>query len=225
MQTDILIQREVMEQLNSDPMLTPSQIGVSVKNGIVTLSGSVDTYYKKTKAENAVKKVRGVKALAEQLRVGVSPFFKRTDSEIAESVINALREHTSIPEEKIQIKVEDGVVTLQGELDWYYQKKLAEDTLSGLAGVREIINAIKVKPFVSSEDVSRRITDTVKRNATLDASHIHVQVVGNKAILTGEVRSLSEKEDAAAAALSAPGIISIENLITVNQLEYSFEEE
>lgn len=224
MRTDYQIQQDVMDQLKWEPILNAAQIGVAVKNGVVTLSGSVDTYYKKIKAENAAKKVVGVRALAEDLRVGVSPLFKKSDAEIAEAALTALRQHTSIPDENLKLKVEDGIITIEGQVDWYYQRKLAEDSLQGLAGVRDIVNNISVKPLTTGENIKKRIADAFQRNAALDASRLSIDLVGSKAILKGNVRSFTEKEDALNAAWSAPGIFEVDNRITVEAPEFSYEE-
>lgn len=195
-----------MDQLKWDPLLNAAQIGVAVKNGVVTLSGFVDTYYKKIKAEDAAKKVAGVKALAETLQVGVSPFYKKSDSDIAEMVLSMLKQHTSIPNENIRVKVEDGVVTLEGQVDWNYQRRLAEQAVEGLAGIRGIVNNLVIKSVATSENIKKRITAAFHRQATLDASRLTVETIGTKAILKGTVRSFAEKEDAETAAWSSPGI-------------------
>ncbi|MBL7696904.1 MAG: BON domain-containing protein [Chitinophagaceae bacterium] len=224
MKSDIQIQQDVMDQLKWDPLLNSARIGVAVKNGVVTLSGSVDTYYKKIKAEDAVKKVSGVLALAESLQVGLSPLYQKSDSDIAESVLSALKQHTSIPDENIKVKVEDGIVTLEGLVDWNYQRKIAEQALEGLAGVRGIVDNLIIKSVASSENIKKRIKEAFHRQATLDASRLSVETVGTKAILKGSVRSFAEKEDAESAAWSSPGVFEIDNRISVEAPEYSYEE-
>jgi osmotically-inducible protein OsmY len=118
MKTDLQLQSDVMDQLKFDPLLNSAQIGVAVKNGVVTLSGYVDTYYKKIKAEDAVRKIAGVRALVEGLQVGMSPVYKKSDADIALAALSALKQHTSIPDENIKIKVEEGIVTLEGQVEW-----------------------------------------------------------------------------------------------------------
>ena len=224
MRTDLQIQQDVMDQLKWDSLLNAARIGVAVKDGVVSLSGFVDTYYKKIKTEDAVKKVSGVKALAESLQVGVSPFYKKSDSDIAEMVLSMLKQHTSIPDENILVKIEDGIVTLEGRVDWNYQRKLAEQALEGLAGIRGIVNNLVIKSVATSENIKKRINAAFHRQATLDASRLTVETIGTKAILKGTVRSFAEKEEAESAAWTSPGILNIDNRITVETPEYSYEE-
>lgn len=204
-----------MNQLKWNPLLTASEIGVSVNSGIVTLSGQVDAYYKKLEAEQEAKKIAGVKAIAEDIHVGVSPRHKRTDAEIAAAVLNALKWDTSIPEDHIRVKVEDGVVTLEGEVEWVFQLQSAARAAGRLAGVRKVINSIALRPKVAPSDLKHKISAAFIRNATIDASRIQVEVTGSKVVLTGRVRSLTEKEDAEKAAWLAPGIQFVENNLEV----------
>jgi len=215
MRTDAEIQKDVMAQLKWEPFLNAEQLGVAVKDGIVTLSGIVDTYNKKIGAELAVKKVAGVKAVAEEIQVGVSPLFKRTDTEIAEAVVNALKWHTTVQEDRLKIKVENGVVTLEGEVDWNFQREAARDSVNNLAGVRQINNFITVKPKVTATDVKQKITQALQRHALIDAGKITVEILGNKIILRGTVRSIAERDDAEHAAWSAPGVAIVENKLAI----------
>ncbi|KAA9040610.1 BON domain-containing protein [Ginsengibacter hankyongi] len=223
MKTDSQIQQDVMDQLKWEPYLNAAQIGVAVKNGIVTLSGQVDTYSKKLIAENAAKKISGVKAIAEDIQIGVSPAYNKTDAEIAEAVLNALKWHTAVQEEKIKVKVEDGYVRLEGEVEWNFQRKNAAAAIENLAGVRSVINLITVKPKITASDIQDKINEALKRSATIDAGKITAEVIGSKAILRGKVRSFAEKEDAENAAWFAPGITAVESKIEIEVPEYSFE--
>ncbi|WP_018615495.1 BON domain-containing protein [Segetibacter koreensis] len=223
MKNDSVVQEDVLNELKWNPFLHAANIGVSVKNGVVTLSGEVDSYLEKVEAEKAVHKVAGVRAVALDIQVGISPGNFRTDAEIAEAVLNSLKWHTSIPEEKIVIKVENGIVTLDGEVDWAYQRASVKDLVSNLAGVKSVINLITVKPRVAQTDIKEKIQDAFRRVATVDAQHISVEVIGNKVLLKGKVRSYAERNDAENAAWSAPGIIEVDNrLEVVDQEEYSF---
>jgi osmotically-inducible protein OsmY len=224
MKSDLQIQRDVMDELKWEPYLNASQIGVAVSNGIVTLSGQVDSYSKKLSAEKAAKRVSGVKAIAEDIQIGVSPAFRKTDTEIAEAILSALKWHSALQEEKIKIKVEDGIVKLDGEVEWEYQRNNAKVAIENLTGVRSVINLITVKPKISPTDIQQKISAAFHRSATIDAEKIQSDVVGNKVTLRGKVRSFAEKEDAENAAWAAPGITSVENKLQIEVPEYAFEE-
>lgn len=225
MKSDYQIQKDVMEELKWQAFLKASEIGVAVKNGVVTLSGNVDSYSKKLAAENAAKKIAGVKAVAEDIEVGISPIYRRTDAEIAEAVLDALKWHTAVQEEKIKIKVEDGNVKLEGEVEWEYQRTMAKTAIENLAGVRFVINLITVKPKISPTDIQEKIIAAFHRSATVDSSKIRAEVEGSKVTLSGTVRSIAEKEDAENAAWFAPGVMSVVNKIEIEVPEYEFEEE
>jgi osmotically-inducible protein OsmY len=224
MKSDIEIQKDVMEEIKWEPFLNASEIGVAVKNGIVTLTGMVDNYSKKASAEKAAKRVVGVKAVAEEIQVGISPSFKKTDTEIAEAVLNALKWHTAVQEEKIKINVEDGIVKLEGEVEWEYQRTNAKTAIENLSGVRSVINLINVKPKITSTDIKQKINAAFHRSATIDAGKVTVEVEGSKVTLSGKVRSFVEKEDAERAAWAAPGVISVVSKLEIEVPEFVFEE-
>jgi osmotically-inducible protein OsmY len=222
MKTDNQIQKDVMDELKWEPFLTSSEIGVAVKNGIVTLSGIVDTYPKKLAAEKAAKRVTGVKAVAEDIQVGVSPINHRTDTEIAEAVFNTLKWHSSVQEEKIKIKVEDGIVNLEGEVEWEYQRVAAKTAIQYLAGVKSVVNLITIQAKIQPSEIEKKISAAFHRSATVDANRVTAEVIGSKVILRGKVRSFTEKDDAEHAAWSAPGVLSVENKLEVEEPEYVF---
>jgi osmotically-inducible protein OsmY len=218
------IQEDVVEEIKWHPHLNSSEIGVSVKNGIVTLSGMVDSHSKKVSAENAARKVAGVKAVAVDIIVRLSPAYRKTDTEIAEVVVNALKWNTAIKHDKIKIKVEDGNVKLYGEVDWEYQRTAVESAVENLSGVRQVINMITVKPVVSSSDIQRKIRAAFHRSATINASGVISEVEGGTVTLRGRVRSLAEKQDAEQAVWLAPGVDKVVNQIEIELPAYEFED-
>ncbi len=222
MKTDIQIQKDVMDELKWQPFLKSSEIGVAVKNGIVTLSGMVDSYSKKLSAERAAKKVSGVKAVAEDIQVGISPSYRKTDAEIAEAVFNTIKWHSAVPEDRVKIKVEDGIVTLEGEVEWDYQRVNARTAIQNVSGVRSVTNLISIKPKLNPFELERKISDAFRRNATIDAEKVSVGIIGNKVILTGKVRSITESEDAEDVAWAAPGVYQVENKLIVEEPELVF---
>ena len=211
-----------MAQLKWEPFLNAAEIGVSVKDGVVTLTGRVDNYGKKLAAETAAKKILGVKAVAEEIHVGVSPAYRRTDDEIAAAVVSALRYHTAVEEDKIKIRVEDSVVTLEGQVDWNFQRLAAADAIRNLPGIVRVNNYVVVKPTATSTDIREKIRQALSRQATIDAGKINVELIGNKVYLRGTVRSLAEKDDAELAAWSAKGVTAVESQLVVGEPEYSF---
>ncbi|HEY8658457.1 MAG TPA: BON domain-containing protein [Hanamia sp.] len=222
MKSDNQIQKDVMEELKWEPFLNAAEIGVSVKNGIVTLSGQVDSYSKKIASEKAAKKIAGVNAIAEDMQIGVSPLYKKSDTEIAAAVLNALKWHTDIQEDKLKVKVEDGNVTLEGDVDWEFERYNAKKAIENLLGVRSVINLISVKPKTTANDIEKKISSAFHRNATIDAERITAEVLGNTVILRGKVRSFVEKEDAENAAWAAPGILRIDNKLIIEEPEFAF---
>lgn len=222
MKTDLQIQKDVMDELKWQPVLEAAEIGVAVKHGIVTLSGQVDSYLKKKVAEKTARKVDGVKAVAEDIIVGVSPHNKKTDAEIAQAVLNALQWHSGVQDQKIKINVEDGIVRLEGEAEWEYQRSNAKSAIEHLQGVRAVINAIMLKPRVMAADVKQQINAAFRRNAVIDAATINITIINSKVVLNGTVRSFAEKQDAEKAVWNAPGVSSVENNLEIEVPEYSF---
>jgi osmotically-inducible protein OsmY len=224
MKTDAEIQHDVLAELKWEPHLKSAEVGVAVKNGIVTLSGHVETFVEKKIAEKAAKRVAGVKIVAEDIQVGISPDAKKSDTEIAEAILSALNWHSGVREEKIKISVEDGNVRLEGEVDWDYERNNAGVAVEHIAGVRSVLNLITIKPQVSAPDIKEKITAALVRSATIDASKITVAAQGTKITLSGRVRSHAEKEDAERIAWAAPGITTVDNNIEVALPSYAYAE-
>jgi len=215
METDANLKQQVTNELKWEPSIDASQIGVIVKNGVVTLTGHVDTYAQKISVEKAVKRVAGVRALAEELEVKIPGKDKRTDEDIALTALNNLKWNSNVPEERIQLKAEDNWITLEGQVDWNYQKEAAKKSIASLPGVRGVTNSIKVAPVVEPRDVKQQIRSAFKRNANIDANHVNVRAEGHKVILSGSVQSWAEKKQAEKAAWSAPGVTNVKNEIEV----------
>jgi osmotically-inducible protein OsmY len=212
----ISLQDEVLKELRFDPRLDASKIGVTVTpNGVVTLTGTVSTYMEKLAAEEAAKRVHGVRAVANDIEVVISGAGRRTDTEIAESALNAVKAR-SAPLDSIKVIVKNGWVTLEGEVDYYFQKQEAERAIAPLAGVKGVTNNIRVRPRpVNQEEIKKQIEEALVRSARLDAQNITVRIEGSKAILEGSVRSWAEREEAENAAWAVPGILEVENNLRI----------
>lgn len=222
MKTDLEIQKNVMEELKWEPFLNASEIGVAVKSGVVTLSGTVDSYAKKISAEKAAKRVLGVKAVAENIDVKLGVGTKKNDTEIAETVLNTLKWHSAVEENKIKIKVENGWVTLEGEVEWEFQRNAAKTAIEGLTGVLGIFNNIKIKPMITPTDIKQKISAAFHRSATVDSEKVMVNVIGGKVILSGKVKSYAEKKEAENAAWFAPGVNQVDNQLEIDTAIFAY---
>jgi len=211
--TDQEIQTDVLAELRWDLGSPAKDIGVAVKDGVVTLTGTVDTYLNKWRAEQAAHHVTGVTAVAND--VAVRTIGERTDSDIAAAAVHALKWNTSIPADKIHVTVDKGWVTIKGEVEWQYQKQEVERVIRPLWGVKGVSNLITVKPLASPADLKRKIEDALVRSAQVDAKNITVEVLGSKAVLKGRVRSWAEREEAERTAWLAPGIAAVDNQISL----------
>lgn len=214
--TDEEIQRNVLEEFQWNARIQPNEIGVVVKNGIVTLTGWVDSYAKKLAAEEAAHRVRGVKAVVNDLEVHLPGSAERTDADLAEAVLNALRWASRIPVDYLDVTVSQGWVTLKGEVENRYQKEEAGRVIRHISGITGVTNLIKVRPHPSPADLKASIEKALKRNAQTDASRITVDVQGSKVTLHGTVRSLAERTAAEETAWLAPGVSEVENKIVVS---------
>jgi osmotically-inducible protein OsmY len=215
MKSDERLQVDVLEELAWDPRVDAAHVGVTTRNGVVTLMGHVASFAEKSAAEQAVRRVRGVCAIAQEIEVHLPSHKKRADDEIAERAVKIMQWDSSVPSDRVQVKVERGYVTLTGEVDWNYQKAEIERIVHKLSGVTGIRNAIVVYPKISSADVRVRIRKALARDAALEASAIAVTTVGSKVVLTGRVRGFAEREAAERAAWSAPGVTGVEDHIIV----------
>jgi osmotically-inducible protein OsmY len=216
--TDEDIRAEVIQELEWDPRVQANEIGVAVKDGIVTLTGWVDSYLKKVAAEEAALRVPSVKAVANDIEVRLPAFPERTDADIAATVLNALRWDAAIPADKVNVTVSQGWVTLKGEVDYYFQKIDAEHATRRIAGVKGVTNLITVKPHPLPSDLKQSIEKALVRNAETDAKRITLEVQGSKVILRGTVRSYAEKQAAEETAWSAPGVTEVDNQLVVSHV-------
>jgi osmotically-inducible protein OsmY len=217
-QTDEEIQRDVLGELKFEASVQPNEIGVAVKDGIVSLTGYVDSFLKKWAAEEAAHRVHGVRAVANDIEVKLPTSAERTDADIAAAVTRALEWDAYVDVDKLDVTVSKGWVTLKGEVEWGFQRADAERVARRITGVRGVSNLITVRPRQkpSPEETKRKIEDALVRNAEMDAKRITVDVDGDKVILSGTVRAWAEKMGAERAAWSAPGVASVENRITVS---------
>jgi osmotically-inducible protein OsmY len=215
MRTDSELRTDIIAELKWDPSIRDEDIATSVKDGVITLAGTIDTYTQRYAAERAVERVNGVRAIVNDLTVKLPGTMERSDADIAHAAVNALRWDTQVPDERIKVKVMNGWLTLEGEVDRYYEKEAAERAVRYLTGVKGVNDSIVLRPTPTSADIKQRIRASLKRHAELDADQVRVETGGSRVTLRGTVRSVVERRDAERAAWNAPGVTRVDNEIEV----------
>jgi osmotically-inducible protein OsmY len=213
--SDLQLRQDVLDELEFEPSLNAAHIGVAANNGVVTLSGFVTSYAEKAAAERATRRVKGVKAIAEEIEVRLPSDTKRADDEIAARAVDILRWQVGLPADRIGVKVEKGVVTLTGEVDWQFQKADAEYAVHKLTGVAQVANQIRVASPVHASEIREKIQKALQRSAEVEASRITVHTEGGRVILRGKVRAWYERDIAERAAWSAPGVTEVQDQLTI----------
>jgi osmotically-inducible protein OsmY len=215
MRSDTELHDDVLAELRWDQRLREKDIAVAVREGVVTLAGTVESYAQRYASERAVERVKGVRAIVNDLAVKLPGGAERSDADIAHAALDAMRWDIEIPHDRITVKVTDGWVTLEGEVQWYFQKDSAERAVGHLAGVKGVSNLLLVSPTPAPSNIKQRIKETFKRQAELDADHITVETAEHKVVLKGNVESLAEKRAAERAAWNSPGVTRVDNQLRV----------
>lgn len=215
MKSNKTLQRDVLDELAYEPSIDAASIGVTADQGVVTLTGHVPSYSQKWTAERAAQRVAGVLGVADEIEVRLPSSSKRDDADIAKSAVDALKWHVDVPEGGIKVMVKDGWITLDGEVEWAFQRKAADKSVRHLHGVKGLINIISVKPALQPQNVRTEIEAALKRGAVTKAQHIQIETSMGKVTLRGTVHSWPERHAVEKAAWSAPGVRSVENKLTV----------
>ena len=215
MNTNLELQRHVMDELAWEPRVDAAEIGVSVESGIVILNGTVKSFPEKWAAERAAQRVLGVRAVTDEIAVKLPGGSEHTDTDIARAAANSLEWNTSVPRNRIKLLVKDGFITLDGNVEFYYQKNEAEQAIRNLTGVKGVYNEIAVKPVVLAADIKSKIEKALERAAEVDAKKISVEAQNSRVILRGNVRTWVEREEAVRAAWAAPGVSDVQNDIRI----------
>lgn len=213
--SDRSVRQDILEELEFEPSIDAAHIGVAVADGVVTLTGYVGSYAEKTMAESVVRRVRGVRAIAEEIEVRFPARKKTADDEIAKRALAIIGWDTTLPDEAIQVKVQHGWITLSGEVEWHFQRTAAENAVRKLSGVFGVINMITVRPRIDAGDIKQRIENALRRSAELEADAIRVTVVGSKVTLEGKVNAWREREVAERAAWAAAGVSAVDDRLTI----------
>lgn len=216
MKSNEVLQKDVQEALKWEPMLNAAEIGVIAKNGVITLTGTVDSYTKKLEAEHAAKNVSGVKAVIEKIEIQFGSTWQKKGEEIASEVLGALKANWEIPFEKIKVKVEDGWVTLDGELSWNYQKIAATDAIKNLIGVKGVTNSIVIRPDSNDAIEAKEIENALTRSWSVNQQKINISVLRDKVTITGCVESFYQKNEAERIAWNAKGVCSVDNQLVID---------
>jgi osmotically-inducible protein OsmY len=216
MKSDKQLQQDVMDDLRWDPSIDASKVGVAVTSGVVTLTGSVPSYFQKQNTERVVKRVAGVRAVANDIEVSLPNTTERTDADIAQAALHALKWDTSVPDENVKVSITKGWVTLEGSVDWNYQRESCEKVVEKLLGVKGVTNRLVVAPHVKSKDVKNEIKAALHRYAELEARNIDVDSADSTVTLRGQVRSWAERKEAETAAWMAPGVTQVKNELIVS---------
>jgi osmotically-inducible protein OsmY len=213
--TDRDLQQNIQNALDWEPSVEATDIGVSVDNGVATLRGDVQSFAEKEAAERVTLRVYGVRAVANNLNVRIPTSAERSDSDIAQAALNALRWHTSVPEKNLTVVVRNGWITLSGAVDWQFQKDAAARAVRDLTGVRGVTDGVVIRPSLKAGDVRDKIEAAFRRSAGIDARRVNVTVQDSKIVLSGNVRSFAERQEAERAAWAAPGVVQVDDRLTV----------